>query len=276
MQKELQEIWMGINDLLRKSTKKKTSDISLKIGNNIVNNQKTVANHFNEFFTGVAQNLVNKLGNTTRKFADYLPNRQSNSLFINPVSEFEVSDQISSLDAKKSSDAYDIPIKMVKAIKNEIVGPLTILINESFSTGYCPKILKFAKVIPIFKANSPLEVTNYRPISLLPIFNKVIEKLMYTRLNNFLEKNKVIFKHQFGFQKNKSTTLAILDVTTKLINAIEHKQFSCCIFLDFAKAFDTVDHEILLHKLEYYGIRGVALEWFRSYLKGRKKCLYWW
>ena len=74
---------------------------------------------------------------------------------------------------------------MVKAIKDDIVGPLTILINESFSSGYCPKILKYAKVIPIFKANSPFEVTNYRPISLLPIFNKIIEKLMYTRFNNF-------------------------------------------------------------------------------------------
>ena len=97
---------------------------------------------------------------------------------------------------------------------------------------------------------------------------------MYSRLHNFLEKNKVIFKHQFGFQKNKSTALAILDVTTKLINAIEKKQFSCCIFLDFAKAFDTVDHEILLHKLEYYGVRGVALEWFHSYLKDRKQSVF--
>ncbi len=102
---------MGINNLLKKPTKKKTSDISLKIGNTMVNNQKTVANHFNQFFTGVAQNLVNRLGNTSKKFTDYLPNRQSNSLFINPVSEFEVSDQISSLDAKKSADAYDIPIE---------------------------------------------------------------------------------------------------------------------------------------------------------------------
>ena len=113
--KDSKKIWMGINNLLKKPTKKKTSNISLQIGNTMVNNQKTVANHFNQFFTGVAQNLVNRLGNTSKKFTDYLPNRQSNSLFINPVSEFEVSDQISSLDAKKSADAYDIPIKMAKA-----------------------------------------------------------------------------------------------------------------------------------------------------------------
>ena len=180
-------------------------------------------------------------------------------MFLNLALEFEVSDEISNLDAKKSVDAYDIPIKMIKIIKDQIIGPLTILVNESFTTGYCPTLLKYAKAIPIFKANSPLEVTNYRPISLLPIFNKIIEKLIFKRLNGFLKKNNVIFNHQFGFQKNKSTSLAILDVTTKLLNAIENKQFSCCIFLDFAKAFDTVDHDILLHKLEYYSIRGIAL-----------------
>ena len=185
------KIWMGINDLIRKSNKKKQSDISLKIGNSVVNNQKIVANHFNKFFTGIAKDLVNKLGKTSKKFTDYLHNPQSNSLFLNLVLEFEVSDEISNLDAKKSVDAYDIPIKMIKIIKDQIIGPLTILVNESFTTGYCPTLLKYAKVIPIFKANSPLEVTNYHPISLHPIFNKIIEKLMFKRVNSFLEKNRL-------------------------------------------------------------------------------------
>ena len=166
--------------------------------------------------TNFLQNLVNKLGNTTKKFSDYLPNCQSNNLFSNPVSEFDVCDQSSTLDAKKSADAYDIPTMMVNAITDVIVGPLTIRINESFSTGYCPKLVKYAKVIPIFKANSPLEETNYFPISLLPICNEIIEKLMYSKVNNFLEKNNIIIKQQFGFQKKKSTTLAIPGITTKL------------------------------------------------------------
>ena len=134
--------------------------------------------------------------------------------------EFEVSGVISNLDAKKSADAYGIPIKLVKLIKSAIVVPLNLLIYESFTTGYCPQILQYAKVIPIFKASSPLEVKNYRPISLLPIFNKVIEQLMYARVINFLESLKIIFNHQFGFQRNKSTTLAILDVYAKLVDAV--------------------------------------------------------
>ena len=97
---------------------------------------------------------------------------------------------------------------------------------------------------------------------------------MYARLINFIQKNIILYPHQFGFQKNKSTTLTITDICNKLVESIEKKHFSCCIFLDFAKAFDTVDHEILISKLEYYGIRGIALDWFRSYLKDRTQRVY--
>ena len=180
-----------------------------------------MANHFNSFFTSIAEELVSKLGKTSKKFTDYLNKPQNNSLFLNPVAEYEVSDQINKLNEKKSADTYDIPVKLIKMIKDQITGPLTELINISFTTGCCPEILKYAKVIPIYKANSPLDVKNYRPISILPIFNKIMEKLMHERVISFLEKNNVIFNHQFGFQKNKSTTLAILDLQTKIIEAIE-------------------------------------------------------
>ena len=132
-------------------------------------------------------------------------------------------------------------------------------------------MLKYAQVVPVYKGKSQLEVTNYRPISLLPIFNKIFEKLLHARLIQFLDMHKIIFNHQFGFQKNKSTSLAILDVCTQLVNAVENKQFSTCIFLDFAKAFDTVDHNILIYKLEYNGVSGITLNWFKSYLTNRSQ-----
>ena len=238
-----------------------------------MNDQKQVANRFNEYFTSIAQNLVDKLGNPKKQYSDYLKDAVSNSFMISPVLTAEVLDQLRNLDETKAANSYDIPVKLIKLVQNHIAKPLTTLINLSFSTGYYPKALKYAKVIPIFKAKAKNEVSNYRPISLLPLFNKIFEKLMYSRLIGFLNKNKVLYTHQFGFQKNKSTSLAILDVCIKLVESIEKGEFSRCIFLDFAKAFDTVNHNILINKLEHYGIRGIPLDWFHSYLNERSQCV---
>ena len=164
---------------------------------------------------------------------------------------------------------YGISPKILKISERAITPVLTNIFNRSFQEGVFPTKLKYAKIVPIFKGGSKLDVSNYRPISLLPIISKVLERLMYNRLISFLEKYNVIFEHQFGFQKNKSTTLAIMDLYHKIIDSMENKKTPSCIFLDFAKAFDTVNHNILLNKLEYYGIRGTSLNWFKSYLNNR-------
>ena len=137
--------------------------------------------------------------------------------------------------------------------------------------GVFPDKLKFAKVTPIRKSKSKLECGNYRTISFLPIFSEILEKLMNCRLVRFLGINDIIYKHQYGFQENKSTSLAVLELQSQLINNIEKGLFSCCIFLDFSKAFDTVNRNVLLKKLEHYVIRGIALSWFESYLTERKQ-----
>ena len=128
-----------------------------------------------------------------------------------------------------------------------------------------------AKVISLFKKGDPLLPSNYRPISLLPIFSKVYEKLRHKRLYSFLKDHKIIYPLQFGFQENHSIDHALISMTEEIRSTLDNKKYGCGIFIDLQKAFDTVNHEILLAKLEHYGIRGNALNWFKSYLSGRKQ-----
>lgn len=135
--------------------------------------------------------------------------------------------------------------------------------------GKYPSKLKQAKVIPVLKSEDPTDPSNYRPISLLSVFNRIFEKLMYKRLRYFIDSNGILFSGQYGFRDKHSTQRAVLDIVNAIQENIDHNVFSSGIFLDFKKAFDTVNHSVLLHKLHYYGVRGTAHNWFTSYLDGR-------
>ena len=141
----------------------------------------------------------------------------------------------------------------------------------SFMKGIVPTQLKIAKVIPIFKCGNPELFQNYRPISILPYFSKVLERLMYNRLCNFLTVNKIISNHQYGFRENYYTYMALVNLLDKISNNIDEKNYNIGIFIDLSKAFDTINHTILLNKLYCYGIRGVNYDWFKNYLNERKQ-----
>ena len=194
-------------------------------------------------------------------------------MYLTPITPTEVQNKINELNTTKATDIYDMPGKIIK-IGSEFLSPiLANIFNHSLTTGIFPNKLKTAYVIPVHKTDSRLDLNKYRPISILPTISKIFEKLMASRLIQFLNSNNILFKHQFGFQSGKSTSLAILDIQSKIIESMEEKKIACCVFLDFAKAFDTVNHEILLKKLQHYGIRGVCLDWFRSYLSNRPQCV---
>ena len=143
-------------------------------------------------------------------------------------------------------------------LKNEISNILADLFNKSFAVGIFPYALKIAKIIPIHKKDSKLECGNYRPISILSNLDKILEKLMYKRIYSFFETNNIIYDLQFGFRKNYSTNLALLSLTESINQQVDNGKYGCGIFIDFQKAFDTVDHNILLSKLCHHGIRGKA------------------
>ena len=138
-----------------------------------------------------------------------------------------------------------------------------------------PHDFKKAKVIPLYKNGDPKLICNYRPISILPCLSKLLERLVANRLNTFLTKYNILHNSQYGFRANFSTQTALIDLVDKISSSLDKCNHTIGLFLDLSKAFDTIDHVILLSKLERYGIRGKALDWFKSYLSDRKQFVQW-
>ena len=194
------------------------------------------------------------------------------SLFLNPTDENEISNIIKLLKPKTSCGHDGISPKVLKKLYTGIISPVVHIINLSLSTGTIPMAMKLAKVVPIFKNSGSNEIMkNYRPVSLLPVLSKVLERIIYNRLFEDLVKHKILHTSQYGFQPNLSTELAILELQERLINTLNNKECCVGVFMDLSKAFDTLDHDILLNKLEHYGIRGIAHDLFRDYLTGRSQ-----
>ena len=190
-------------------------------------------------------------------------------MFLQPTNKSEIEKIIKSLDSNKSSDIYGMSPKLLKILSPAISETLSNIFNKSFALGVFPDQMKLAMITPIFKGGSKLDVSNYRPVSVLPTISKVLEKPMLTRLAKYLDKSKIIYKHQFRFQKTRSTILTVLDLSTRITKALDSGNYVDSVFLNFAKAFNTVIHQILLSKLENYGIRGPTKDWFELHLKNR-------
>ena len=178
-------------------------------------------------------------------------------------------------NAFSATAGYDeIPMHILKLVINHVAHPLSNIINHSLVHGIFPDNLKTAKVCPLFKSGDKKVISNYRPISVLTSFSKIFETIVSNRLTSYLAKHNIINTSQFGFRKHHSTYMPLIEMYEKITLAMDKNEYSIGIFIDLAKAFDTINHDILIRKLAHYGIRGIALNWFISYLHNRSQYVY--
>jgi hypothetical protein len=266
---DLKSSWKVIKQVINKKQCRKINTKFIH-NNTAITKPKSITEKFNDFFVNIGPTLANKIPKSNITPQRYLNTRVTESIFLNPVEISEVNKIITNL--KNSSPGWDgIGARIVKEVKSYLMTPLLHIFNRSFYTGVFPKEMKLANVVPIFKSGDDSIFTNYRPVSVLPIFSKILERLMYNRLIDFINKHNLLYEYQFGFRKKYSTNMALIALVDRVSSALDNGKNVIGLFLDFSKAFDTVDHHILLLKLQNYGIRGTAHDWLKHYLSDREQ-----
>ena len=263
---DTRKIWKIINQL--KNNFKRTYLSYIKMNNEVMRCPSDIAEAFNKYYTNIAPNLDNNIPPSDVNPLDFLRGNYPTSMIVPPVLPRNVAAVINSLKNKKSN-SHEISVSLLKANKEQIVVPVSILFNQSIDKGTFPKCLKHTTVISIYKKGQKDNIANYRPVSLLSTYSEIFETLMTRFLLNFLTNKSVINKEQFGFRQSLSTFNALTAFTDNIYSALDAQHTMLTIYIDLTKAFDTVKHDILLQKLKHYGIRGIIHDWFRDYLTGR-------
>lgn len=266
---DIKETWKIMKNAMNKTTDKTSTIQTIKHKDKTWDTESDIANAFCDYFTNVGLSFAQKISKSKKDYTQFMGNATPNSIFLNPTDTEEILNIFKNLKPKTSSGHDNINAKLLKEIQQEIKDPLCTLLNKSLENGIFPNIFKIAEVIPIYKNKGKEKVENYRPISLLPTISKILEKIIHKRIYKFLQKHKTLYNSQYGFRPEHSTVNAITEYTIQLIENLENKKHTLSTYLDLSKAFDTIDHSILLNKLKHYGIRGNCLTWLTSYLTNR-------
>ena len=262
--------WRAINTLLGRKSKV-TGVRELNVDENTITDPHTISETFNNHFSTVGFKISNSVPYTTTPPETFV--KQSDTSFeFSTVAPSVIENMLSRLSVRKASGLDKISADILRHAAPVISGPLSIIFNQSIQTSVFPDRWKNAKVFPVHKGNAKDDPNNYRPISVLPVVAKVFEKLIYDQVYYYLNENNILSQFQSGFRSGNSTVTALLQATENWYKNIDCGYINGVVLVDLSKAFDTVDHTILLKKLGMYGINNTPLDWFKSYLDDRQQC----
>ena len=249
---DIKNTWKTISQILGNSSKKSNPIKEIRINNHLYNNMQDICNKFNDFFfVNIGPNLAAEIKSSTDiNYKSYLKRTITSSFTFDLVNEDEVRKTINSLKTKDSAGHDGISTKLLKVIGPTILKPLTLILNQSLITGIFPENLKVAKVSPLFKKDDKLIMDNYRPVSLLTSISKLFGKVFHKQFSIYFKENKLFYKSQYGFREEHSTELASIELIDRIMSCFEKKYSPFAIYMDLSKAFDTLDHKILLYKLK--------------------------
>ena len=270
----MKKTWKTIDETLNRGKNKTNFPSEFIVDQKIIADHKEIADNFSVFFANIGAKLSagNNQSNCAQSYSDYLNNPTPHRFTLSTINESYILSIINKLKNKNSSGNDEISNKLLKAIGNELSKPLTIIINQCLLTGIFPDLLKIAKVKPLFKRGDTALLNNYRPISLLPTISKVFERVIYSQLYAYFNDNNLMSEQQYGFSAEHSTELASVKLVDHIIQQMDNKyetKTRVAIFCDLSKAFDCLNFDIFLSKLEYYGVDGTPLALIKSYLSNR-------
>ena len=225
------------------------------IDNNITSKTQIIVNYFNQYFVNIGHTLASKLNDVEPdSHKKYLKSPTSNFFKFQLVNENAISNFFDNIPHKNSTGVDDISTFSIKSVNFDLLKAVTTTVNQSLTTGIFPDNPKLAKVIALFKKGDPTSINNYRPVSLLPALSKIFERVIHNQINNYFTLNNLYYEGQYGFRSKHSTELAALDIVDTITSRMEKGNIPITIYLDLSKAFDTLNHTMLLDKLKLYGI----------------------
>ena len=272
-------LWNILKDMgAGKKGSTRSNSIGLEVNGEVSFDKATVAEKFNNFFVTVASSLVSKLPFSPGRYGlDFVENfyrsRQvkQNAFGLSQVNEDDVLKLLMKINTCKSTGLDNLPAKFIKEVAPVICKPLTHIINLSIMSGDIPSDMKNARVVPIYKKNSKTEVGNYRPVSILSVISKIFERIVYDQLEKYLKDESLLYEFQSGFRPSFSTDTCLIHLSDYIRKEWDKGNFTGMVVLDLQKAFDTVNHTILLGKLRAVGLAENSIKWFDSYLTGRNQ-----